>query len=273
MKKILCIVAVVMMLAGCEVISENERLIPLEVEETELRSERSHLLIEYTGFKCVNCPTAAEVAHAMQETYGERLLVVAMHPQTNPFTNTKKAEYDYTCAAADSCYLFMGGTKSTPFPTGNLDIVATEGEYMHPHDEWPALLTHALHDTVAPYMAVEAEADSLTRLVTVTIQTAASEPMECRLAIWLTEDSVSGAQRMPDGSDNMHYYHRHMLRTTAEDGVWGTVQEIDGDPATQTRQLTVPERCDIRHCAVVALLLHKDDYHVLQTKQTNIQLQ
>ena len=43
-------------LCACEVIDEAERLIPVE---TEPQGNRTHVLIEYTGFRCVNCPTAA----------------------------------------------------------------------------------------------------------------------------------------------------------------------------------------------------------------------
>ena len=63
--------------AGCEVIGENERLIAIE---QPVVAERSHVLIEFTGFRCVNCPKAAATAEQLRQTYGERLITVAMHP-------------------------------------------------------------------------------------------------------------------------------------------------------------------------------------------------
>jgi hypothetical protein len=37
------------------------------------------LLEDYTGHKCVNCPTAAEIAHNLQITYGEKIILMAIH--------------------------------------------------------------------------------------------------------------------------------------------------------------------------------------------------
>ena len=84
----------VLLFTACEVISENERLIPAPVPVDS--TERTHVLIEFTGFRCVNCPKASAAAEALKQTYGERLIVVAMHPASNPFTQGA-AQYDYTC--------------------------------------------------------------------------------------------------------------------------------------------------------------------------------
>ncbi|MEE0952366.1 MAG: hypothetical protein U0L62_09200, partial [Paludibacteraceae bacterium] len=62
------------MLISCEVIREEDRFIPIP---TPLSTERTHVLIEYTGFRCVNCPTAAAHAAQLQQTYGEQLIIVA----------------------------------------------------------------------------------------------------------------------------------------------------------------------------------------------------
>ena len=173
------------MLCGCEVIKEEDRLIPVEQEES---GSRTHVLLEFTGFRCVNCPKAAETAQTLHELYGERLIVVALHPASNPFTQGK---YDYTCPAADSIYQYMGGTASTPFPTGNIDMTATDGSYFCDPEEWPTALSRAMADTIVPSLA------------------------EAKKSYWLVEDSVLGAQAMPDGSVNMEYYHRHVLRAVS----------------------------------------------------------
>lgn len=182
----LFIYMVILCLVSCEVIPEGERLIELPVSFT---GERTHVLIEYTGFRCVNCPKAAETAHELQSLYGERLIVVAMHPASNPFT---QGLYDYTCPAADSIYRWMGGTASTPFPTGNINMVATDGSYFMDPTEWPAALSHAMEDTVVNLSAF-------------------------RKSYWLVEDSVPGVQAMPDGSVNTNYYHRHVLRAVSDE--------------------------------------------------------
>ena len=103
MRKLFIYMVILLVCAGCEVIQESDRLIPFE---RETGGTRKHVLIEFTGFRCVNCPDAAKQAQLLQEQYGEELVVVSMHPASNPFT---QGRYDYTCPAADSIYRLMGG--------------------------------------------------------------------------------------------------------------------------------------------------------------------
>ena len=171
-------------MAGCELIPDEERYKPVDSRT----GTRCHVLLEFTGFRCVNCPAASDLAHRLQQTYEGQLYVVALHPASNPFTQGK---YDYTCPAADSIYQWMGGDASTPFPAGNIDMMPHKGEWFANTNQWPTMVYEAMQETEIP------------------------NPDQLKTSYWLVEDSVLGVQAMPDGSVNDHYYHRHVLR-----GVW-----------------------------------------------------
>ena len=257
-KRILYILLAIALCCGCEVIDKNNRLIPVPVHE----QARTHVLIEYTGFRCVNCPEAAEVAEDLQQIYGDRLIVIAMHPASNPFTQGK---YDYTCPAADSCYLFMGGTAATPFPTGNIDIVPDENDFFLAPAEWGGQLHQLMADSLAPRLSIsEAVYQPATRTVSVACVT--ERPQDCSLAVWLTEDSVMGAQAMPDGSVNMNYMHRHILRTSAFDSPWGIIPANDIEKVS----FSLPEGCNPDNCRVIALLLDSNNHRIRNAYETNL---
>ena len=184
MKNYIYIVLAALCLAGCELIPDEERYKPVDSHT----GTRCHVLLEFTGFRCVNCPAASELAQRLQQTYEGQLYVVALHPASNPFTQGK---YDYTCPAADSIYQWMGGNASTPFPAGNIDMMPYEGEWFANTNQWPTMVYEAMQETEIP------------------------NPDQLKTSYWLVEDSVLGVQAMPDGSVNDHYYHRHVLR-----GVW-----------------------------------------------------
>lgn len=184
MKNYIYIVLAALCLAGCELIPDEERYKPVDSHT----GTRCHVLLEFTGFRCVNCPTASELAQNLQQTYEGQLYVVALHPASNPFTQGK---YDYTCPAADSIYQWMGGNASTPFPAGNIDMKPFNGEWFANSNQWPTMVYEAMQETEIP------------------------NPDQLKTSYWLVEDSVLGVQAMPDGSVNDHYYHRHVLR-----GVW-----------------------------------------------------
>ena len=261
----LFIAIIVITLCACEVIRENERYIPVPV--SPVGTSRTHVLLEYTGFRCVNCPKAAQTAQALHELYGEQLIVVALHPAANPFT---QGLYDYTCPAADSCYLWMGGNASTPFPTGNIDLLRTENGFFLDPSEWAGQLAQVLTDTVAPHVQTQALYDENTRQIDLTAYVYADSTTECRLAFWLTEDSISGAQAMPDGSVSTDYVHRHVLRTTAQDSPWGETVQSDRLLSSLQSTMHLPEACNPAHCHVISLLLDRKDNHILNAYETKL---
>lgn len=259
MQRIFSILSLVFLLAACEVIDPTDRLLPVDgVPE----SSRRHVLLEFTGFRCVNCPSAEAAALDLQSLYAERLIVVALHPASNPFT---KGLYDYTCPAADSVYRYMGGTVSTPFPTGNINMTAdAEGHYFRDHELWAAAVLHAMQDTLCPSLALTATLDSAARRVDARINYSTRDNM--RVALWLVEDSIVGAQAMPDGTVNMTYPHRHVLRTAAFDSPFGVSAQADGT----TTSILLPDGCDAAHCSLVALLLDATNYHILNAYETKL---
>lgn len=262
-KQIISILLTTLLLTGCEVIKEKDRLIPVPVGD----GSKTHLLVEYTGFRCVNCPTAAQTAQDLQQLYGDKLVVVAMHPASNPFT---QGAFDYTCPEADICYKHMGGNASTPFPTGNIDLAQGDGEWFFDPIEWATCLLQNDDELFCPALKAQATVDTLTRKVHFTISAVAFDHTEARLAIWLTEDSVMGAQAMPDGSVETAYYHRHMLRGAVQGKPFGWDVEISFTPQRFTADYTLPDQWNIHHCHAVVLLLDRDNYKVLQTYETKL---
>ena len=220
----LFIYMVILALCSCEVIPEDERLIPVV---TESSGQRTHVLLEFTGFRCVNCPTAAETALNLQALYGERLTVVALHPASNPFTQGK---YDYTCPAADSIYQWMGGDATTPFPTGNLDMQPYEGSWFVNMSEWATMVYQAMSDTVVPNLDA------------------------AELSYWLVEDSIQGVQAMPDGTVNMEYYHRHVLR------------DIQANKA----DITIPEGANTAQLTLITVYSDPKDKHIIQAYEKKL---
>lgn len=259
MKHLLSILSLAFLLAACEVIDPADRLLPVNAVP---QSSRRHVLLEFTGFRCVNCPSAEATAVELQSLYADRLIVIALHPASNPFT---KGVYDYTCPAADSVYRFVGGTASTPFPTGCINLAPdAEGHYFRDHELWGAALLLAMQDTLCPSLSLTATLDTLTRRVDARISYSARDDM--RVALWLVEDSVVGPQAMPDGSVLMDYTHRHVLRTAAFDTPFGIAATGD---ATVT-SLLLPEGCNAAHCSVVALLLNATNYQILNAYETKL---
>lgn len=272
--KYIAIGLISLLFAACEVIplGEREEIIFTPTDPNAVK--RTSLLIEYSGWQCVNCPFAAEEAHHLKEQYGENLVVVVMHPESNPNTrHNNKPELNYTCPEADSIYMMMGGTNTTPFPTGNVNMLKDETKgYFNDYDKWGTLISQA-YSTSKPVL-LTAEASTIdTNVIFVAVDITNLDTLaieEATLQVWLTEDSVIGSQKKPDGTDK-NYAHNHLMRASISP-LWGEKLPID---AQMTQQLvyeyTLPEKVVKENCNIVALVSINGE--VVQAHETKITIE
>lgn len=261
------------LLTACEVIPENDRITEVFTPTDPSAIKRTSLLIEYSGWQCVNCPTAAEEAHRLKEQYGENLVVVVMHPESNPNTrHNNKPALNYTCPEADSIYIMMGGTNTTPFPTGNVNMVedASTG-YFNDYDKWGTLISQAYAAPKPILLKAEATAiDTNIVFVVVDITNLDTQAVDATLQVWLTEDSVIGSQKKPEGTDK-NYAHNHLMRASISP-LWGETLPIEAHMTQQVvYEYTLPEKVKKENCNIVALVSVKGE--VVQATETKIKIE
>ena len=277
-------VVAVAMLTACEVIPENERdfevFIPKDTttndstQTTPVIVKRNSLLIEYSGWMCVNCPTAAEVAHQLKEQYGEQLVVVVMHPESNPNTrHNDKPALNYTCPEADSIYIMMGGTSTTAFPTGNINLFKHDTKsYFTDYSMWGKYISQAYSNPkpVIINQEVKGTMDSKDINIVVDITNHDTKAIEATLQVWLTEDSVMGSQKKPEGTDK-NYAHNHLMRASISP-LWGDIMPIEAHMTEQqVYRYTLPEKVVKENCNIVALVSVNGE--VVQATETKISIE
>jgi hypothetical protein len=282
--KYIMMVVTVAMLTACEVIPEDERdfevFIPKDTttndstQTTPVIVKRSSLLIEYSGWMCVNCPTAAEVAHQLKEQYGEQLVVVVMHPESNPNTrHNNNPVLNYTCPEADSIYIMMGGTSTTAFPTGNINLFKHDTKsYFTDYSMWGKYISQAYSNPkpVIINQEVKGTMDSKDINIVVDITNHDTNAIEATLQVWLTEDSVMGRQKKPEGTDK-NYAHNHLMRASIS-SLWGEDIRVEAQQKEQiTYHYTLPEKVVKENCNIVALVSVNGE--VVQAKETKITIE
>ena len=260
-----------MLLVACEVIPAGEREEVIFTPTAPDAVKRSSLLIEYSGWQCVNCPTAAEEAHRLKERYGEDLVVVVMHPESNPNTrHNNKPALNYTCPEADSVYLMMGGTNTTPFPTGNVNMVQDMSKgYFQDFDKWGTLVSQAYASPKPILLSQEVRGSADTREIwmAMDITNLDTKVIEATLQVWLTEDSVMGSQKKPEGTDK-NYAHNHLMRASISP-LWGETLPIDAHITQQVvYEYTLPDKVVKENCNIVAIVSVNGE--VVQAKETRI---
>ena len=250
---------IAMLLCCCDVIRDDEHLIEVPLPH----GSRAHVLVDYTGFRCVNCPTAHRLAQELTALYNPYLITVSMHPASNPFT---QGLYDYTCPEADVYYQFMGGTSTTAFPTGNVDF-ADENGYLVNYTTWATVVAERMKDSTLlywnnPRLLIQ------DNKVEVSVDLYSEREIASDIVAWVIEDSVRGVQALPDGSVDTAYYHRHMLRSAIGE-VWGEAFIANPMPQRYMASDTLPEQCNPLMCSVVVLALdsNKKVLNAIQIRQ------
>lgn len=276
LSRIIVCVALCLGIAACEVIHPNDQLIfesetiipPKDTTATDPTvpsNIRTALLIDFSGWRCVNCPDAAEQAHELLSIYGQQLVVLEAHPAANKLTASQKPDYNYTCPAADSLYKTMGGNNTTPLPIGSVNMKAKEGgTFLMNVGEWAG----AVQSAVKQYHSADihlriGEQDS----IICNIYNWSDQTLACNLYVWLTEDSIVSAQYFPD-SLSTNYMRNHLLRDA--------ISSPNGEPltlpaeenVTRTFLYTLPDKVVPENCHIVAALYANGE--IIQAAQTEI---
>ena len=276
LSRIILCVALCLGIAACEVIHPNDQLIfesetiipPKDTTATDPTvpsNIRTALLIDFSGWRCVNCPDAAVQAHELLSIYGQQLVVLEAHPAANKLTASQKPDYNYTCPAADSLYKTMGGNNTTPLPIGSVNMKAKEGgTFLMNVGEWAG----AVQSAVKQYHSADihlriGEQDS----IICNIYNWSDQTLACNLYVWLTEDSIVSAQYFPD-SLSTNYMRHHLLRDA--------ISSPNGEPltlpaeenVTRTFLYTLPDKVVPENCHIVAALYANGE--IIQAAQTEI---
>lgn len=256
--------SIILFLASCQVIPEAERY--QYVGELDTTMERHVLLVDITGYLCVNCPEAAKEAHQLQEQYPNNLVVVELHPSVNSFTKYTKAEYNYTSDVGDYYFALWGGTKTTPnLPAG---VVNFDGEFRE-YLTWASQVTTCVqkNDTLSPLLSMKVEKDAASRVVKVNAELHNTDgsafTTQATVLLWLVEDSIIGPQQTTSGTV-MEYAHNHVLRASLTESFDG-IKSTNGKCETVT--YTIPEKYNWQNCSVVGVLLSPADNSVCDAQQ------
>lgn len=248
MRKILYILTLLPLLCACSHIADDEQLIYVEpvIPETDNPSyvARTVLLEDFTGQKCVNCPTGTEVIEQLQETYGDRFIAVGIHGGPLGFAGNNTA-IGLATAVGDEYYNYW---KLEYQPVGLIDRHGAVN-----YTDWTAKVREELARTSSIEMKLEAQLVS--GHINITVDTKAiGTDYSGNLQVWILEDGITATQKMPDGSTNQSYVHNHVLRTPVN-GTWGEAISLNaGEQKQQQLTQAISNDWNTEHLSVVAFV-------------------
>jgi hypothetical protein len=220
--------ALLIALVGCDKIDPDNTLKPVnptgggDVEG----GNKTVLIKDFTGARCVNCPAAAETAHALQHQLGEdRVFVMSVH--AGGLAQPAGQFPDFLTEEGTAWY---NNHDSNPlFSVDNVSL--TDGNTLYV-DQIDAPVAAALAEEqsfeIEPTVAFDETSRDLT--VNVSLVSLVQQSGQFNVTVCLVEDNIIGWQITPEGI-NREYVFRNVFRGTLN-GANGEMVS-DGDLAPQ----------------------------------------
>ena len=263
---------------ACDVVPEDDRLIDMPLNP----SDRTVLLIEFTGCRCVNCPGAAMVANEMMDIAPENIVVVGMHPADFAYTEPMIADIDFRTREAMDYLTYYGGSLSTGLPVGVVNGRQFDNTYLQGSSKWTAQVF--AQREIAPDCLVKLahSEENGNHTVVATLEPQKELGYGVSLQYWLVESGIVGPQSIaenlkasykekhPDAqmghSSVNNYVHNHVFRGTLN-GLWGTELGNVADVTTNSCSFTIDEKYVVDNCSVVAVLINTETKEVVQAAE------
>lgn len=240
--------AMAMAAASCSNIDEGDRLIYVKPAEVG----RAILIEDFTGQKCINCPTGTEIINGIVDTYGEdNVIAVGIHSGPLGFAGNSKTVGLMTDTGNEYYTRWDKENKmGQPWVIFNRKT-SPDSHY----NNWAAMVGTIISEKANLSVKIANAYDAATRTLTTTVGAdGVNGTVNGKLQVWIVEDGVKALQMMPDGKPNKEYMHNHVFRA-AVNGTWGedvTVKE--GETTTKQYSYKLPEAWNADNIAIVAFV-------------------
>ena len=266
----------------------NEQDIPLDLDtnfiaDSVIVSQKQVLLEDFTGHKCINCPTAAITAHGWIEEFNDRLIIYSIHagnwaePADAPYTA------DFRCETGDELYNYYDTPNN---PSALINRVEYNGNiilYYISGDWEPAVGIEMAKENVIDLKVIN---EYYTENNAIYIKTYATFKQQLegkfKIVIYIVEDNIISPQRnnnhdlpgAPDDNDWLDYNHRNVLRD-AVNGTHGTYLSIDGtitegEEYAAVNFYEINEEWVTANCNIIVYIYDEESQEILQVAELGI---
>ncbi len=249
------------------------------IDTTEFHQKRI-LLEDYTGHQCVNCPAAAIIAHNIENTFGDKVVVLAIHAgwfakatAGGDFT----ADYNTVVGTEWDTYFGISNV-GNPFGMVNR-IKYTTSEHILSPEAWSTEVFNMLEDTV---VTVDLNITNLYNIETrkldteIVVEYLQVPDKDLSLIVVLKESGIVSPQKNNAPSSGptpiiYDYVHNNVLRD-AINGTWGSV--ISGISSVGTVKksysYTLKDNFVAENCKVVAFIYDEDTKQIFQVAEKEV---
>lgn len=227
----------------------------------ECQTERVVLIEEFTGVRCVNCPTgSAKIAQLLEQYSEQKLIAVSIHSGFFSVPYPQSTE-DFTTEAGNDIDAMLGPVTAYPAACINRRLFTNETQRPLSLSSWAGYIGAELCRAPSLDLNINHSFDPVNRQVSATVNisplaaTTIDEPLA--VTVYITENDIESAQLEPHGV-NDNYIHKHVLRAVLTD-TRGQLFHSSGavEANTQRFNYTLPADWDATKCHLVAFIHYR----------------
>lgn len=235
---------------------------------------RRILLEDYTGFKCVHCPTAADLAKKLDTIYSGRLVLMAVH--AGFFADTDKVHtYNFKTPEGTELDKFFGNSDQGN-PNGLISRFGYPNSTVLKSGKWESTIQSLLSTKPKMSLKLTASYNQITRTISAKADIKYLQPGKTNdnLCVYILEDSIVKYQAdvRYTPPDRWDYVHQHVLRGSFT-GTWGeqlSKKDIaTGTTFTKQYQYQIPAGKDWRTNKLKVIAFIHDFQNTYEVWQVN----
>lgn len=219
--------------------------------------QRQVLVEDFTGQRCVNCPTAAQLLKTIAQKRPGKVITVSMHA---PMTGQTLPELAAT--EADDYARELGIPRSAPHISINRQ--SHNGKrYLTNRAEWEAAILQAVNTPAQYHIDLKTNVKDQQYHVDFSVRPTHTQQSSAPLdhLVWIVEDVR--ARQIVDGQMQPSYFHHNVFRTTVAKGAL----QLPQDAAPLQKSLTLSELPNVQHpenAKAVVILINPQTGEILE---------
>ncbi len=266
-----------MLFYNCDVI-HPPYLENTQVDDTTIYQQKI-LLEEYTGFRCGNCPEAAEVASSLKNKYPNNVILMTVHAggYAKP---TQSRPYDFRTPIGDELDNFFGCSKAGN-PNGMINRIGFfDKTHILREGQWESTIRNLLGNKPKLDLKLFTSYNQTNRKITANVEIKFLETSSPKyhLCLYILEDSIVQYQRddRKTPPDVENYVHNNILRGGIT-STWG--EQISPSPMQKNSvyqkrfEYVIPSDKDWRpeKLKIIAFVHFKDEtFEILQVEESKL---
>ncbi|MFA7082747.1 MAG: Omp28-related outer membrane protein [Bacteroidales bacterium] len=257
---------------SCDTIEDDQKLVypkgqTRETTPITVTSSKQRVLLEdFTGWRCTNCPAAAEKATELITKYGDSLVVMAVHATSFAKPSAENNNVDFRTEYGGQWATYFG---CTSLPAGMINRTKIGNAYKVNDASWDISIQNSLstkeHIMDINLGAVHRVADNMI-LVSCENEFLKNYASPTLISILVLESGIIGVQKSNDNPLIEDYEFNHVLRKNGLVDYFLSIMPISkGQKINKNYLIDIDSDIkDIKKCSVVVFVTDAETKEVIQ---------